>query len=355
MTDSSQQSRSYNDFAVSLTERTAQKRYPYSGAIELTSACNLKCVHCYVSHCHFEGDILSYREWCRIFDEIAAAGCLWLLITGGEPFLRPDFLDIYAYVKKKGILITLFTNGTLITEDVADYLKEWQPRLLEITLYGATKQTYERLTGVAGSYERCLRGIELLVERHIPLNLKTVALTINKNEIPAMQQYAQKLGVPFRWDPAIMPRLDHGVEPCSFRLTPEEIMEMELAAPERLQSWSEFCRTHRGPFPSESLYICGAGKHSFFVDPFGHLSLCVSARSPSYDLRHGSFSEAWQTFLSQVLSQKASFDSRCRGCELIAICGRCAAWAELETGNPNSDVEWLCRVAHARVSSLDLK
>ncbi len=355
MTNSSIPRISYRDFGLTLQTRTGQNRYPYSGTIELTPSCNLKCVHCYVSNCHWEGHILSYQEWCHILDEIADEGCLWLLFTGGEPLLRPDFLDIYTYAKRKGMLITLFTNGTLITKEIADYLQEWQPKLVEITLYGATRQTYEKLTGVPGSHERCLRGIDLLVERQIPLKLKTVALTINKDEIPAMKQYAQKLGVSFKWDPAITPRLDHGLEPARFRLTPEEVIELELASPERLQDWHKLCKTQWGPFPSESLYLCSAGKHSVFIDPFGCLSLCVCARSQSYDLRRGSFREAWNTFLPQVLSQKASPTSKCRHCELLALCGSCAAWAEMETGDPNADVEWLCRVAHSRVNALGLR
>lgn len=354
MTDSSMPCLSYSDFAIYLQEKTGQKRYPFCGTIELTPHCNLKCVHCYVSQCHWEGNILSYPELCRLLDQFADAGCLWLLLTGGEPLLRPDFLDIYTYAKKKGILVSFFTNGTLITPEMADYLSEWGPRAVEITLYGATRQTYEAVTGVSGSYDRCLQGIELLVERHIPLRLKAVVLTVNKDEVEGMKQYAQNLGVPFRYDPAIMPRLDQGLEPCHFRLTPEEVVEIEMADPERVQSWNEFYQTHQGPVAGDSLYLCNAGRYSFFMDSFGRLSLCLSARSPSYDLRQGSFAEAWHDFLPQVLSQKASTASRCRGCELVDLCGRCAAWAELETGDPQSEVEWLCRLAHLRLSYFGL-
>src|ERR1035437_1714272 len=94
---------------------------------------------------------LTYEEHCRILDEVAEAGCLWLLFTGGEIFARKDFLEIYTYAKKQGFLITLFTNGNLITPQIADYLVEWRPFSIEITLYGATRETYEALTGVRGS------------------------------------------------------------------------------------------------------------------------------------------------------------------------------------------------------------
>ncbi len=108
---------------------------------------------------------------------------MWLLFTGGEIFARKDFLDIYTHAKKRGLLITLFTNGTQITPAIADYLADWRPFAIEITLYGRTRETYERLTRVPGSFDRCMRGIRLLKERGLPLKLKTVAVTINRHEM----------------------------------------------------------------------------------------------------------------------------------------------------------------------------
>src|SRR5207245_3508797 len=128
---------------------------------------------------------MSKEEQFQRLDELAKMGCFWLLYSGGEIFARKDFLEIHTYAKKKGYLITLFTNGTLITEKIADYLLEWPPFAIEITLYGRTKETYEALTQIPGSYERCLRGIKLLRERGLPLKLKTVATSINKHEVTA--------------------------------------------------------------------------------------------------------------------------------------------------------------------------
>ena len=127
-----------------------------------------------------------------MLDELVEMGCFWLLYTGGEIFARKDFLEIYTYAKKKGFLITLFTNGTIINEQIADYLAEWPPFAIEITLYGRTRETYEALTAIPGSYDRCLRGIKLLKERGLPLKLKTVATSINKHEVLAMRQFAEE-------------------------------------------------------------------------------------------------------------------------------------------------------------------
>src|SRR3990172_897076 len=198
-------------------------RSPLQGTLEITPRCNNRCVHCYVTHCPVEPDKkeLSYQEYRHLLDVLAEAGCIWLIITGGEPMVRKDFLDIYTYAKEKGFIIVLFTNGTLITPEIADHLGRWRPKTVEITMYGATRETYERVTGVPGSFERCVRGIELLAERRIPLALKAMALTINRHEINDIKKYAQKLGAEFRYDPVVWPRLDGVKEPQRVRLEPE--------------------------------------------------------------------------------------------------------------------------------------
>jgi MoaA/NifB/PqqE/SkfB family radical SAM enzyme len=172
---------SYSDFSLRLHQRVVATRTPANGTIEVTRRCPLACVHCYnnlpIGDREARAGELTYEEHCRILDEITGAGCLWLLYTGGEIFVRRDFLDIYRYAKKKGLLITLFTNGTLITPEIADYLQKWRPFSVEITLYGRTKETYEKITRVPGSYEKCVQAIRLLMDRNLPLKLKTMALT----------------------------------------------------------------------------------------------------------------------------------------------------------------------------------
>jgi MoaA/NifB/PqqE/SkfB family radical SAM enzyme len=187
---------SYSDFSLHLHRRMETQRVPIVGTIEVTWRCPIRCVHCYnnlpIGDQEARLNELTYQEHCRILDEITEAGCLWLLYTGGEIFARKDFLDIYTYAKKKGLLITLFTNGTLITPEIADYLAEWRPFSIEITLYGRSKETYERITGIPGSFERCMQGIRLLIDRGLPLKLKTMALTVNKDEVWEIKRFAEE-------------------------------------------------------------------------------------------------------------------------------------------------------------------
>jgi len=351
----------YADWSLGVHQRLGGSRVPFSGTIELTQRCNNQCAHCYNNLFINDQDArqreLSSDEWCHVIDEIAAAGCLWLLMTGGEIFLRNDFLDIYTYAGQKGLLISLFTNATLITPEIADYLVDRPPFSIEITLYGRTRQTYERVSGVPGSFERCMRGIRLLMERDLPLKLKTMALTLNKHEIWEMKQFVEaELGLEFKFDPIINPRCDGSQGPLDVRLTPAEVVELDLQDPDRITEWNEFCDKFNGrdlsPEQADMLWRCGGGQNSFAIDPYGRLRMCILSFSDSYDLRRGSFQEGWEGYLYKLTQKKITRQTKCVSCSIVDMCGMCPANAELECDDAEAPVDFLCQVAHLRAYCL---
>jgi radical SAM protein with 4Fe4S-binding SPASM domain len=306
-----------------------------------------------------KGCELTYDEHCRIIDEITEAGCLWLLFTGGEIFLRRDLLDIYTYAKKKGLLITLFTNGTLVTPEIADYLAEWRPFSIEISLYGCTKETHERVTGVRGSYERCMRAIRLLLERGLPLKLKSMVLSTNKHEIWEMKKLVEgDLDLEFRFDAMINPRIDCSQHPLAVRLSPQEVVELDLQDPKRTGEWGKFSEKFNGPVhphdQMDELYHCGGGVHSFAIDPYGKLKICELSCADLYDLRKWSFGDGWETFLLKVRKQKITRQTKCVSCEIKAMCGMCPANAQLENRDAEEPVDFMCQVAHLRAKALGI-
>jgi len=350
---------SYTEFGERLNNEAVAKRIPLSGSFELTFRCNLRCAHCYCNLPINDRDAiekeLTTEEVFNILDQIAEAGCLWLLITGGDPLVRQDFLEIYTYAKKKGFIITLFTNGTLITPEIADYLKEWPPNKVEITLYGVTSETHERVTQIPGSLKRSQKGIDLLLKRKIPLRLKTMAMTLNKNELWQIEEYAEALGVTFRFDPVLNPRLDGSRGPCKFRLSPKEVVGLDLKDTKRGKEWREFCEKFVGPPQSDTLFDCGAGISTFHIDPYGQMSACEMTRFQNYGLRSGSFEEGWRRSIPEFLTLKPEGDYPCGKCELISLCGQCPGWGWLENGNPEAPVEYLCRIAHLRAEAFRTK
>jgi radical SAM protein with 4Fe4S-binding SPASM domain len=353
----------YSEFSLRLHRQAQARRIPMVGAIELTQRCPMACVHCYnnlpLDDATARSAELTAEEHCRILDEIAEAGCLWLLFTGGEIFARPDFLDIYTYAKRKGLLITLFTNGTLITPEIADHLAEWRPFSIEITIYGRTRDTHERITRVAGSFDRCMRGIQLLLERRLPLALKTIVMTLNRHEIGEMKRFVEEdLGLPFRFDAMINCRTDCSRGPLAVRLSPEEIVDLDLRDPKRVAEWRRFAERFNGPVhspeQSDDLYFCGAGINLFGIDSFGQMDVCLLSRTSGYDLRSGSFDEGWKTHLQETRRKKITRQTKCVACEIKAVCGMCPANGWLESGDEEEPVEFLCEVAHRRAKALGL-
>jgi len=354
----------YGELSGSIHSHFLGQRAPVEVAIEVTRRCPLECLHCYnnlpMGDLPARNRELSKEEHMRMLDELADLGTFWLLYSGGEIFARKDFLEIYTYAKKKGFLITLFTNGTLINEKIADYLAEWPPFSIEITLYGRTKETYEALTGIPGSYERCMRGIENLRQRKLPLKLKTVPTTINKHEVFAMKRFAEEdLGLEFKFDALVNPRLDCSQSPLGVRLSPEDVVAIDLHPAKNRVEYGRLAERGlsmpAGLDGHENLYFCGGGMNSFAVNPYGEMSICVLSQKETYNIRESGVKHGWENFLGQIrLEKKRQRPTKCSTCRIQSLCGMCPATAELENadGDPEAPVEFLCEVAHLRAMAL---
>jgi radical SAM protein with 4Fe4S-binding SPASM domain len=355
---------SYGAFSADLHQRQAGVRVPLQVSIEVTRRCPLECLHCYnnlpMGDMEAKQRELSKEEHFRVLDELVEMGCFWLLYTGGEIFARKDFLEIYTYAKKKGFLITLFTNGTIINEQIADYLAEWPPFAIEITLYGRTRETYEALTAVPGSYDRCLRGIKLLKERGLPLKLKTVATSINKHEILAMRQFAEEeLGVEFKMDGQINPRIDCSQSPLAVRLTPEELVALDMNAPKGMSEYRRLAKRDLESPPnlsvSDTVYFCGGGSGGFALNAYGEMGICVISQQDTFGTRDAGLRKVWEGSLAELRNRKRTRVTKCVECRIQSLCGMCPANGEMESGDKESPVEFLCHVAHLRAAVIGVE
>src|SRR3984957_13453504 len=350
---------SYGAFSADLHQRQTGKRAPMQVSIEVTRRCPLECQHCYnnlpMGDMEAKRRELSTEEHFRMLDELVDMGSFWLLYTGGEIFARKDFLDIYTYAKKKGFLVTLFTNATMVTEQIADYLVEWPPFAIEVTLYGRTRETYEALTMIPGSYDRCLRGIGLLKARGLPLKLKTVATSINKHEIVAMRQFAEEeLGVDFKMDGQINPRVDCSQSPLAVRLTPEEVVALDMGAPKGVSEYRRLAKRDLENPPNlsvgNSVYFCGGGMNSFAINAYGEVGICVISQQETFSIRDAGVKAEWEKSLLELRMTKRTRVTKCMECRIQSLCGMCPANGELENGDRESPVDFLCNVAHLRAA-----
>jgi radical SAM protein with 4Fe4S-binding SPASM domain len=339
-----------------LVEQLKGRRYPLSGMFELTARCNLNCVHCYINQpagCQkARKEELTTEGAKQVLDKMADVGCLFLAFTGGEPLLRPDFPEIYKHAVQNGMLVTLFSNGTLITPQIADLFSEYRPRLVEITQYGATKETYESVTRVPGSYGKCLRGIDLLLARDVRLYLKTMVLTLNQHELEDMKAFAEERQLEFRFDGYLWPRLDGGRGPLAYQIPLDDLAALDIDDPERAKNWRKQADANKGQaLRSDYLYTCGAGIRNFFIDSAGKMSICGMSRRVAYDILHGSFEEAWQK-LGALRHERRKQDTPCRTCVIGALCTLCPGLSYAMHGDEEAMVDLMCALAHQRVSVL---
>ncbi len=343
---------SLDEWGQKLQKSLGNKRYPLGCTLELTERCNLSCVHCYINRPAGDraamAQELTTEQVKVILDTIAAAGCLFLLLTGGEVLLRPDFGEIYRYARQLGMLVNIFTNGTLLTPEIADLLAESRPYMVEITLYGATAETHDAITGVPGSFERTRRAIDLLLERRLRLGLKTIVLKPNRHELPAVRAFVEGLGLDFRYDGTIWPRVDGGRQPYAQALSVEELVELDRQDPKRQQEWDEVAERFSGKLiRAEYVFGCGAGLRSFHVDSTGKMSICTMARRHQFDLLRMSFAEAWAQ-LGLLRQQKRVLDTICQTCEIGGLCSQCPGWSYAVHGDDETPVEYVCELGRLR-------
>jgi sulfatase maturation enzyme AslB (radical SAM superfamily) len=263
----------YQDFRRSLQERAAR---PLHAEFELTHRCNLSCIHCYLGSQRGKDGELTTRGVMSILDKLQEAGFIWLVLTGGEPLLRPDFPEIYRYAKERGFIIIILTNATLIDESIAGLFAMHKPFYLDISMHGAETGIYERIAGVAGSFGRFMRALDLLREKKIPFKLKTKAMKENAAGLGEIGAFASKLGVPHRTSDLVHPCLDGDPAPVEHRLD---------------------------SYAQAGSFRCAAVNFSVCVDPMGQLMACEGLREPSYDLMSGNLGEGLE-FLRRYVSKQ---------------------------------------------------
>lgn len=330
--------------------------FPLLGLVELTYRCNLDCIHCYCKGSEDKNRELDCGQWKNILDTIYQEGCLWLTFSGGDPLVRDDFLDIYAYARKKGFIISLFTNGQAFTAEIIDYLVQFPPYVIEITLNGITANTYEAVTGVAGSYLKAMDTIELLAAKKLPLILKANCLRQNRHELVKIKEWTEQLlGKPqgqkhfFKYDPMIYPRFNGEKTPCGYRLS---AAQMEDLVKEDADIWQEYKNgLHHSSRELERdrewLYRCDAWKRQFFINPYGRLKFCQFTEKFSINLQTTSFAEGFYRVFPRLLDEKFKTDSKCKTCSARASCYFCPPRAYLETKNEEAPVSYYCELAQA--------
>lgn len=340
-----------------MISRAGEKQFPINGSLELLPLCNMNCDMCYVrmdsSEVEKQGGLHTADEWMNLAEEMADAGVLFLLLTGGEPLLFPDFKRLYLRLKELGMILTINTNGTLIDKEWADFFHENKPRRINITLYGSDNDAYEKLCHYSGGFDRTVQAIQLLKERKIEVKINGSVTKENWKDVDKIYAIGKKLDAPVHMDTYMLPGIKERHLPLEqqSRLSPEDAARAEFQTkrtetiPEIFQQYVE-----RTIFKLENQDIvypnhisCLAGNCSFAVNWQGEMRPCVTFTEPSVPVFETGFQTAWQKISKQ--SKDFLFHKKCTTCPYRPVCKICAASAYLETGSYDGIPEYLCRYA----------
>lgn len=340
-----------------ILRHASAARTPVNGSIELLPLCNMNCDMCYVrlsrKEMEKQGRLRTVEEWLEIARQMQRAGTLFLLLTGGEPFLYPEFRYLYLELLKLGMILTINTNGTLIDEDLARFLGENKPRRVNITLYGADGQAYTDLCHYPSGFEKALNGIKLLQKYDVDVKIGGSLTKANRGDMEKLIAIGEGLGVPVRIDTYMMPATRERMKPYNLqsRLNPEDAacariyalkqeMGDEMFRQYREQTLIQIdCGGHGEEAPGHM--SCYAGKCSFTINWQGEMRPCVILSNPAVSVFEAGFENAWK-YISEE-TDKILLSLKCSACPMRCLCRTCAASALLETGDYLGTPDYMCR------------
>ncbi len=303
---------------------------PLSVQLDVTYRCNERCVHCYLDHVdHGE---MSTAEIVRVLDQLAEAGTFFLTFSGGEVFLRKDFLDLVAHARGLLFNVKVKTNGVLIRERQAQRLRELGVEQVQISVYSHRADVHDAITSGAVRLARTLRAIRFLTAQGLKVTIANVLMTTNAHDHAGVQALAGELGVEYTLDPTITPKMDGDRSILDLRIPGAELKEVFRNA-SLVGDVAEFCAPP--PPPGEDVmqgFPCSAGHTACYVSPYGEVFPCVQFPLACGNLREQTFVDIWRNSaaFADVRSIRAKDLTVCSGCNHVGTCTRCPGLAYLE-------------------------
>ena len=348
-----------------LHSKAREMGIPASVSFEITSRCNFNCKMCYIhsEDCNKRAsEELTAEQWIDIARQARDAGAVLVLITGGEPLMRKDFPQIFSSMKKMGLFVSINTNASLITGEMAEFFKNDPPARLNISLYGASNETYRRLCG--GDYfDIVYKNIKNMVDSGIQVKLNMSITPYNCGDLKDMLKIAADLGVQSKVTTYMYPPVRRndgliGENPARFtadeaafwraeydvmRFGKEEFLkraeELERGCLNDCESCFDLSRAD-----GEQMQ-CRAGSSGCWVNYKGKMNACGMFSVGDYDVLDGGFQTCWEKVKRSAEAIKTP--AECVECSYKNLCPMCAAVCKSETGEFNKTSDYVCEFSKA--------
>ena len=353
-----------------LHHKASTNKIPLSGCFELSPICNFSCKMCYVRktaiQVQAEGkQIKQWNEWLELARECKKDGTLYLLLTGGEPFLYPNFKELYSKLHEMGFILSINSNGTLIDYETLEWLKRAAPARINITLYGASPETYQRICGHADGYEKAVSSILKIKETGIPVVINASMIPENSEDMEEILDFGKKHNINVRMSTYMFPPVRRDSEKCDSRFSAETAAEMYLrkmhyqftekecqtVLQRQLDSYMKREKKDESWGQCEEYMKCRAGRSSFWVSWDGTMSACGMTPFPvQVSPFQKSFHDCWKELTDQVRS--TSVLKKCTSCSLKEVCNPCVAMLYAETGDVNECAPYLKEMAEKTIEKI---
>ena len=340
-----------------LVKQSTEQKIPVYGIVELLPLCNMNCDMCYVrlsrAEMEQQGRLRTGDEWLAMAREMREAGVLFLLLTGGEPFLYPEFRRLYQELQELGMILTINSNGTLVTEELAAFLGQYKPRRVNITLYGSDEVSYRKLCHYPEGFEKTLNGIRLLKKYGVDVKVNGSLVKANREDVEKITAIAHSLDVPVKIDTYMYPASRERGRPFEqqARLNPHEAAKARVQfqksnmTAERFRDFAMgmlYEAANTPPGLDQPGYVsCRAGRSHFVINWQGQMRPCIMLNSPSASVFEMGFARAWEKIVCET--EQIVLSAKCSRCTLRQVCQTCAACALLETGSYEGVPDFMCR------------
>ena len=348
-----------------LHAKAAKLGIPLSGTFEVTPCCNMACKMCYVRMTQKEQEgiapLRSVEEWLEIGRQAKEAGMLYLLVTGGEPFLRKDFKEIFQGLHRLGLILSINSNGTMIDEKTVEWLKETPPTRINITLYGASDETYEKLCGNPKGFSQTVKAIHLLKEAGISIRINCSLTPHNAADMEKIYAFAKEEQLLVQATSYMFPplRRNENMVGENERFTPEETAyySAKILLLQNGEEWflSKVENGELPPLPTTDEECpeidlegegirCRAGKCSFWISWQGKFMACgIMPEIDAPNIFEVGFEKAWEDTKKRV--SLIRLPGKCKICNARDNCRSCAAMVYTETGNFHTVPEYRCEMS----------
>ncbi|MGM0597237.1 MAG: radical SAM/SPASM domain-containing protein [Myxococcota bacterium] len=332
-----------SDILNRYLEKSARKNRLSSLQFEITDKCNLNCDHCYKIRSH---NFIELNLFKKAIDQAAAAGAIKIGFNGGDPLLHPDFLELATYVLKKGLALSIISNGTLFTPKLFDFFKKWKGVLFQISLYGHDAASSKKITGDATAFARTMQTINTMAEFDFTFKVSILARNDEVEHLLSLFSNLKSQGINIHFQPHICARENGDSFPLSLNIQNDKTLKKLL----KLDTMPDLEEEQEKDISTDATpqFACGAGISSLSIKTNGNVIPCIMNPLVLGNLYHDSLGEIFNSPTLAEFRRQNLLPAACKSCEDYHYCARCPIIDSFETGDTMKISTRNCQIARLR-------